>query len=220
MPLIMFDMDGTLINTHGLISENMAATFESHGLPAPTPDEVRQIIGLSVAIAVGKLARTNDTVLVERLVEDYRASYLRSIQQMADREPLYPGAREALDRLRADPAMVLGIATGKGLSGVHRILADHGLGSYFATLQTPNHNPSKPAPGMLLSAMAETGIGPNETIMVGDSVYDIELAVNAGCRAIGVTWGYHDAADLVRSGASVLVDTYDDLDAAIAGLLE
>lgn len=220
MPLIMFDMDGTLINTHGLISENMAATFESHGLPAPTPDEVRQIIGLSVAIAVGKLARTDDTVLVERLVEDYRASYLRSIQQMADREPLYPGAREALDRLRADPAMVLGIATGKGLSGVHRILADHGLGSYFATLQTPDHNPSKPAPGMLLSAMAETGIGPNETIMVGDSVYDIELAVNAGCRAIGVTWGYHDAADLVRSGASVLVDTYDDLDAAIAGLLE
>lgn len=220
MPLIMFDMDGTLINTHGLISENMAATFESHGLPAPTPDEVRQIIGLSVALAVGKLARTDDTVLVERLVEDYRASYLRSIQQMTDREPLYPGAREALDRLRANPAMVLGVATGKGLSGVHRILASHGLSSYFATLQTPDHNPSKPAPGMLLSAMAETGIGPNETIMVGDSVYDIELAVNAGCRAIGVTWGYHDAADLVRSGASVLVDTYDDLDAAIAGLLE
>src|SRR5690606_28235948 len=142
------------------------------------------------------------------------------LEHNAEREPLYPGAREALDRLHQGPATLLGIATGKGLAGVHRILGNHGLASHFATLQTPDHNPSKPDPGMLLRAMAETGMGPEETIMVGDTVFDIELAVNAGCQAVGVTWGYHDPGDLLRAGAGAMIDSYDELDAALVRLLE
>lgn len=220
MPLIMFDMDGTLIDTHGLISEHMSTAFASNGLPEPTPADVRQIIGLSLPIAVARLAPSGDAALVGRVVESYRSAYRDSLERHSDREPLYPGAREALDRLHARPEMLLGVATGKGLSGVHRILGNHGLAGHFVTLQTPDHNPSKPDPGMLLSAMSATGMGPDETIMIGDTVFDIELAVNAGCRAVGVTWGYHDPGDLLRAGAGAMIDTYGELDAAIARLLE
>lgn len=220
MPLIVFDMDGTLIDTHGLIAEHMATAFAGNGLPEPTPAEVRQIIGLSLPVAIARLAKSDDAPFVDRLVETYKTAYRDSLEHNADREPLFPGAREALDRLRNSPATLLGIATGKGLAGVHRILGNHALTGHFVTLQTPDHNPSKPDPSMLLRAMAETGMGPNETIMVGDTVFDIELAVNAGCQSVGVTWGYHDPGDLVRAGAGAMIDSYDELDAALIRVLE
>jgi phosphoglycolate phosphatase len=220
LPLIVFDMDGTLIDTHGLIAEHMATAFLGNGLPEPTPAEVRQIIGLSLPIAIGRLANSSDGPFIDRLVESYRTAYRESLEHNADREPLFPGARAALDRLRNNPATLLGIATGKGLAGVHRILGNHGLAGHFVTLQTPDHNPSKPDPSMLLRAMAETGSSPNETIMIGDTVFDIELAVNAGCRSVGVTWGYHDPADLIRAGAGAMIDSYDELDAALNRVLE
>jgi phosphoglycolate phosphatase len=215
MKLIVFDMDGTLIDTHELIAEHMRATFSGAGLTVPEALAMRRVIGLSLPIAMGQLAASEDEVLIERLVSDYKEFYRASLVENGHREPLFPGALAALDRLRAQPETVLGIATGKGLSGVNRILGRHGLSEYFTTLQTPDHNPSKPHPGMLLRAMAETGALPSETVMIGDTVFDIELANGAGVPSIGVSWGYHEADELVRAGAKVLIDRYDQLDAAI-----
>lgn len=220
MRLVMFDMDGTLIDTQALIAENAAAAFASVGLPPPTPADVRAIIGLSLPVAIGRLARTEDVDVIEGLVGAYRAHYRASLEHDIDREPLYPGARDALERLKQQPDTILGVATGKGLSGVVRILGNHGLAGHFVTLQTPDHNPSKPHPGMLLRAMAETGAEPASTIMVGDTTYDMELARAAGCRAIGVSWGYHEAADLIAAGAGALIHDYSELDAAIIRVLE
>ncbi|AKR56014.1 hypothetical protein XM25_09420 [Devosia sp. H5989] len=220
MKLIVFDMDGTLIDTHGLITEQMTLTFTGAGLPAPTVEASRRVIGLSLPVAIGRLAESEDPVLIDTLVNNYRTNYRATLEIAADREPLFPGTREALDRLRADEQALLGIATGKGLNGVNRILGVHGLSEHFVTLQTPDHNPSKPHPGMLLRAMAETGADPAETIMVGDTTFDIELANAAGVRSVGVTWGYHDRSDLVGAGATILIDRYDELDAALASLLE
>jgi phosphoglycolate phosphatase len=220
MRLIMFDMDGTLIDTQALISEHMAAAFASLGLPPPSPAEVRNIIGLSLPVAVGQLANSEDVDLIEGLVGQYRSLYKASLEHDIDREPLYPGAREALERLKLAPDTILGVATGKGLTGVTRILGNHGMTGHFVTLQTPDHNPSKPHPGMLLRAMAETGAEPTSTVMVGDTTYDMELARAAGCRAIGVTWGYHPAEDLLTAGAGALIHDYSELDAAIARVLE
>jgi phosphoglycolate phosphatase len=220
MRLVMFDMDGTLIDTQALIAENAAAAFASVGLPPPTPADVRAIIGLSLPVAIGRLARTEDVDVIEGLVGAYRAHYRASLEHDIDREPLYPGARDALERLKHQPDTILGVATGKGLSGVVRILGNHGLAGHFVTLQTPDHNPSKPHPGMLLRAMAETGAEPASTIMVGDTTYDMELARAAGCRAIGVSWGYHEAADLIAAGAGALIHDYSELDAAIIRVLE
>jgi phosphoglycolate phosphatase len=122
--------------------------------------------------------------------------------------------------LKLAPHTILGVATGKGLTGVTRILGNHGIAGHFVTLQTPDHNPSKPHPGMLLRAMAETGAAPSSTVMVGDTTYDMELARSAGCHAIGVSWGYHDSQDLLAAGAGALIHDYSELDAAIARVLE
>ena len=220
MRLIMFDMDGTLIDTQALISENAAAAFASLGLPPPTPAEVLSIIGLSLPVAMGRLLKTDDVDLIEGVVGQYRSLYKTSLEHDVDREPLYPGAREALERLKLLPDTILGVATGKGLTGVVRILGNHDLAGHFVTLQTPDHNPSKPHPGMLLRAMAETGADPASTVMIGDTTYDMELARAAGCRAIGVTWGYHPAEDLLTAGAGTLIHDYSELDAAIERVLE
>ena len=103
---------------------------------------------------------------------------------------------------------------------MHRILGLHGVANYFTTLQTPDHNPSKPHPGMVQSAMAETGVDAAQTVMIGDTTFDIEMGVAAGCKTIGVTWGYHEPRELIAVGASTMIDRYDQLDGAIRQLVE
>jgi phosphoglycolate phosphatase len=220
MKLVMFDMDGTLIDTQGLIAEHMANAFTKVGLAPPSPAESRRIIGLSLPIAMGRLAGSDDPQLIETLVAEYKDHYRASLLVDATREPLFPGAREALERLSAQDDLLLGIATGKGLTGVERILATLEITDLFVTFQTPDHSPSKPNPGMLLRAMAETGCRPEEVVMVGDTTFDMEMARNARTHALGVTWGYHERDELLSAGANRLIDSYDDIDSAITALLE
>ncbi|MGV8955850.1 MAG: HAD-IA family hydrolase, partial [Cypionkella sp.] len=172
MILVMFDMDGTLIDTQALISEHMAATFAGAGLVPPTVAESRRVIGLSLPVALGRLAKSDDAALIDRLVEDYRSHYRAGLVTDSGREGLFPGALEAIERLARRPDTQMGIATGKGLSGVHRLLELHGIADHFVTLQTPDHNPSKPHPGMMYRAMSETGAMPAQTVMIGDTTFD------------------------------------------------
>ncbi|WP_375450432.1 HAD-IA family hydrolase [uncultured Devosia sp.] len=220
MTLVMFDMDGTLIDTQALISEHMAATFAGAGLPEPTAAESRRVIGLSLPVALARLAKRDDAGLIERLVESYKSHYRASVVTDNGREGMFPGALDALERLRLWPDTQLGIATGKGLNGVQRILALHRIESYFVTLQTPDHNPSKPHPGMMHRAMSETGAVASDTIMVGDTTFDIEMGKAAGAKAIGVAWGYHEPHELVAAGADIVITNYSELDAAIHTVLE
>ena len=220
MKLIMFDMDGTLIDTEALIVEHMTSTFEAADLTPPTTSQSRRVIGLSLPVAIATLLGTEVTPLAEKLADDYRSRYRASLVQAEGREGLFPGAREALDFLATWPDTLLGIATGKGLNGVHRLTQLHGIAGHFVTLQTPDHNPSKPHPGMMLRAMAETGAEPGDTVIIGDTTFDIEMGKAAGTKAIGVTWGHHDPNELLAAGADVLVDTYADLPLAIKKVLE
>lgn len=220
MKLIMFDMDGTLIDTEALIVEHMTTTFETAGLPPPSPAQSRRVIGLSLPVAIARLLGTEVTPQAEQMAEDYRKHYRASLVQAEGREGLFPGAREALDVLKDWPDTLLGIATGKGLNGVHRLTQLHGIADHFVTLQTPDHNPSKPHPGMMLRAMAETGADKADTVIIGDTTYDIEMGKAAGTKAIGVTWGHHDNDELLAAGADILVDSYADLPAAIKHVLD
>jgi phosphoglycolate phosphatase len=218
--LVMFDMDGTLIDTQALIAEHMATTFAEADLPVPSPAQVRRIIGLALPQAMLQLLGRQDVELAGNLAECYRAHYRASLVSAEGREGLFPGAREALDQLKAQPETVLGIATGKGLSGVHRLTELHGIAGHFSTLQTPDHNPSKPDPGMMLTAMAEIGAQKHETVIIGDTTFDMDMGKAAGTKTIGVTWGYHHADELREAGADVLIDDYSELCGAIDRVLE
>lgn len=220
MKLVMFDMDGTLIDTKSLIAEHMATTFREARLPEPDVMAVRRVIGLSLPVAMMQLLGREDIELAEKLADDYRGHYRAALVRAEGREGLFPGAREALDLLRGRPDTLLGIATGKGLNGVHRLTQLHGIADYFVTLQTPDHNPSKPHPGMMLRAMEETGAEPGQTVIIGDTTFDMEMGKAAGTKTIGVTWGYHEVDDLKGAGADLLVERYADLPAAIERVLE
>jgi phosphoglycolate phosphatase len=110
---------------------------------------------------------------------------------------------ELLDGLRSD-GWLLGIATGMSQRGLTHCLATHSLSALFITLQTADHHPSKPHPAMLEAALAEAGLGASEAVMIGDTSFDMQMARDAGVRAIGVEWGYHQPAELIAAGAEAV----------------
>jgi phosphoglycolate phosphatase len=132
--------------------------------------------------------------------------------------PLYPGARAAVERLAAEPGTLLGIATGKARRGLDHLLLAHDLGRYFATAQTADRHPSKPDPSMLLAALAETGAGAGEAVMIGDTAFDVAMGRAAGMATIGVAWGYHPRERLRDAGADMIVESFDALDDALQRL--
>ena len=208
--LVVFDLDGTLVDSQHSIVAAMAEAFAAQGLVAPDAKAVRQVVGLSLEDAVARLVHHEQSVQVPAIAEGYKSAFLRARARPDHHEPLFPGAREALAVLdEAD--YLLGIATGKGRRGLEVSLERHGLRDFFVTLQTADIGPGKPAPAMLKRAMTETGIGPEATLVVGDTTFDMEMAVSAGAGAVGVDWGYHEAAALREAGALAVVESFNSL---------
>jgi phosphoglycolate phosphatase len=214
--LIVFDCDGTLVDSQHLIVEAMGAAFAANGLPAPARSQVLRHIGLSVSEAVAGIGESQDEALIASLAAAYKTAFSGLRQRPSFAEPFFPGAREAVEELARDASVVLGIATGKSRRGVDLLLQREQLAYAFATLQTADDAPSKPHPEMLLRAMSETGVGPADTIMIGDTSYDMAMARNAGVLAIGVAWGYHTAQELTEAGALAVAEDCDQLMALLA----
>lgn len=217
MRLVVFDLDGTLVDSGAHIGATMMAAFAEERLPLPSNDDIRGIIGLSLEQALERLSGRTGPAL-DRLAAVYRRLYHQSIAHTGT-EPLYEGIRAVLDALHAEKATLLAIATGKGLRGVERVLGLHGLETHFVSRQTPDTNPSKPDPAMLISAMSETGVPPEKTVMIGDTSFDMEMARAAGCFALGVVWGYHRPQVLRSAGAHAIVSHAGDLPTAINSLV-
>jgi phosphoglycolate phosphatase len=209
--LIVFDCDGTLIDSQHLIVEAMSAAFAANGLPVPPRSSILRVVGLSVSEAIAAISESPDEALVANLAAAYRNAFSALRQKPSFAEPMYPGAREAVETLSADPAVLLGIATGKSRRGVDLFLAREELSLAFATIQTADDAPSKPHPGMLLRAMEETGAAPADSVMIGDTSYDMLMARNAGIAGIGVDWGYHTAEELREAGAIAVARDFADL---------
>lgn len=218
MKAVIFDVDGTLLDTHAVIVDSMEAAFVAAGLPVPRQSARTAVIGLSLNEAMRRLSGVEGAALGQ-LEQGYRNAYLARIGEGLDHEPLFPGARDVLDGLRMRDDFLMGVATGKALRGVDRMVKAHGLGGYFVTRQTPDHNPSKPHPGMLLRAMEECGVDNTDMVMVGDTSFDIEMARAAGVRSIGVSWGYHAQAALKAARADIIIDAFADMPAALDELL-
>ena len=200
--LVIFDCDGTLVDSQHAIVAAMTDAFRSEGLAPPARSRVVGVVGLSLGIAVARLVPDgSDLDRVDRLTEAYKAAFSARRSRPDHAEPLYDGVRATLERLAARDDVLLGIATGKSRRGVDAVLEREGLAGLFATIQTADTHPSKPHPSMVLSAMSDTDVAPADTVMIGDTTFDIEMAHGAGAAAIGVGWGYHPEEALRQAGA-------------------
>lgn len=213
--LVVFDVDGTLVDSQADILAAMKTAFDEADLMAPSQSEVLAIVGLSLNVAMPQLAPNvgrNAHVVLE---EAYKRAYmgLSSERGAARSSPLYPGAREVLHQLYREPELLLGVATGKSRRGLDKLLKGHELQNMFATEQVADFHPSKPHPSMLQTALKETGVVADCAVMVGDTSYDMDMAQAAGMAAIGVSWGYHSTQAL--TAADIVIDSFDALPQAL-----
>jgi phosphoglycolate phosphatase len=208
LKLVVFDCDGTLVDSQHMIVAAMERAFAGFGIATPGRADILSIVGLSLDEAVRRLVPPTTDIIIPELAEAYKSAFGALRRDMAHQEPLYPGVRETLHALANEPGVVLGVATGKSRRGLAAVLEREGFTDLFITLQTADTHPSKPHPAMLQAAMAEAGTEAHRTLMVGDTTYDIGMARDAGARAIGVAWGYHPVAELEAAGAHrVLADS-------------
>jgi phosphoglycolate phosphatase len=212
--LILFDVDGTLVDSQQMICAAMAEAYSHHGLVCPPREKLLSIVGLSLDDAFRHLSAGADHP-VQGLTARYREAFFTLRAAGKYEAPLYPGVQLVIEQLAQRSDTMLGVATGKSRRGVAAMLDKHGFMKAFATIQTSDTSPSKPHPDMVLQAMAETGIDAADTVMIGDTVFDMEMAQAAGASAIGVSWGYHDADDLRAAGAVTVIDDFAALSSAL-----
>lgn len=218
LSLVVFDVDGTLVDSLDQIAAAMGAAFCAVARPAPPKSVVARFVGLDLSQAVAGASAAHGGAelrgaVLATAVEAYRTAFkaARATQGAAAAGPLYPRARETLNVLRARPETLLGVATGKARPGLEHLLDVHDLRGVFATTQTRSEGPGKPHPGMLEACLRETGVAATRAAMVGDTTFDVEMALNAGFTPIGVAWGYHAAAELTNAGAAAVIEKFDAL---------
>ncbi|WP_306047303.1 HAD-IA family hydrolase [Nioella sp. MMSF_3534] len=216
LKLVIFDVDGTLIDSQAHIVGAMRAAFEGQGLTPPTREETLSIVGLSLPVAIDRLMPGADLALQSALVEGYKDGFMRMRVEGGEAlSPFYPGAREMLGSLAARDDLLLGIATGKSRRGMDHLMEMHGLRRLFQTVQVADDHPSKPNPSMIQACLSETGVDTTHAVILGDTVFDMEMGRNAGIPAVGVEWGYHPAENLVTAGAMKVLTHFDQLDNAL-----
>lgn len=213
---VVFDCDGTLVDGQAAICETMELAFANAGLVAPERNKVRRIVGLSLPYALRELAPEASDDQRHAVVEAYKLGYRDLRLSGALREPLFDGIAALIDELDAE-GRLLGVATGKSDRGLHACLDTHGIKHRFVSLQTADRHPSKPHPAMLEAALDDAGVSPGDAVMIGDTSFDMEMAVAAGVRAIGVSWGYHEPQELFDTGASAVAETAQQLGDLIRG---
>ena len=197
--LVVFDWDGTLSDSTGMIAECLQRACADLGLDVPDERSARQVIGLGLADTLRLVAPALPPERYPELTSAYRDHFLRGDSDVR----LFSGVRELLDALRA-AGYTLAVATGKSRRGLERALRQQSLADVFACTRCADEGNPKPHPDMLLHLMATLDVPPERTLMVGDTTHDVELARNAGVRALAVSFGAHSAADL-RAAADVPV---------------
>ena len=209
MKLVIFDFDGTLVDSRKLITESNRVVFGQFGFPAPSEDESFSLVGMSLELVLLKLAGPDAPV--EKMVSAYREVLPLLRADAAYAEVPFDGANELLAALAERRDVRLGIATGHASHAIVPALERFGWQGHFCTVQTADKAPSKPHPGMILQALSEAGVRAEDAIMIGDTAFDIEMARGADVRGVAVSWGYHRPDRLRDAGAWRVVNGMSEL---------
>ena len=205
--LVIFDWDGTLMDSVARIVSSMQAAAKIEGLPVPSDVEVKEIIGLSLPVAFDKLFPGITATQVEAMLTQYKFQF---IEADTTPMPLFDNAANLLVQLKKKNK-ILAIATGKGREGLTHVLQVSGMTQHFDTIRCAGEMPSKPNPEMLNSILAELNILPSEAIMIGDTSHDLEMALAANIDSVGVTFGVHNSERLSQYNPKHTVDSLTEL---------
>lgn len=200
--LIVFDWDGTLSDSTGLIAECIQLAARELGFREPTPTEAKHIIGLGLLQSTATLFPELSQPDRMRFAERFRHHYVPRDHEAA----LYAGARTLLDEL-AHPARFLAVATGKPRAGLERAFRHTDIKAHFHATRCADESFPKPHPGMLEDLMDTLGVEPSRTLMIGDTTHDMEFAANARAHAVAITHGAHSHDALAREPARVMVES-------------
>jgi len=203
--LAIFDCDGTLVDTGATIFAALKVSLQENGYAVPTPAVSRRVIGLSLVEAMAALLPNATAGQHRALAEDCERAFMALRSKGEVEEPLFEGVLKLLDALEAD-GWLLAVATGKSDRGLRHCLEQHEIHARFVSLQTADRHPSKPHPSMVEQAIAEAGAAPRTTIVVGDTSFDMAMAVSAGAAGIGAGWGYHEREELIEAGAMAVAE--------------
>lgn len=206
MKLVLFDCDGTLVDSARLIHEVMCRTFEHFGHQRPELSQTKAIIGLTLDIAIariqGKLHADDEAV---RMMAFYKSIFVETRAEGGFEELLFDGIRPVMEAIGPREDLLIGAVTGKSRRGLNLILDSHGFRPWFVVGRTADDCPSKPHPAMVTECCDETGMRPGDTLVIGDAIYDMQMAKAAGATAIGVSWGYASVDQLMAAGADAVV---------------
>lgn len=212
MKLVLFDCDGTLVDSVGLIHAVMTRTFLHFGHAAPDVEHTKAIIGLSLDLAIATMQGKPDVDHeTGAMALYYKAVFAEVRAEQGFEEPLYDGIAEVIAAMVRRDDLLIGAVTGKSRRGLDGVLETHGLKPHFVVSRTADECPSKPNPAMVLECCRETGMDARDAVVIGDAIYDMQMGKAAGARAIGVSWGYSTTAALLLAGADAVVDRPADL---------
>lgn len=210
--LVLFDCDGTLVDSAKLIHEVMVRTFVQFSHQPPDFAATKSIIGLTLDIAIARLQgkqHADDEAVA--MMAYYKSIFSKTRAEEGFEEPLFEGIQQVLDTLMVRHDLVIGAVTGKSRRGLNLISDTHAFGDLFKVSRTADDCPSKPHPAMVTECCDEAGIVASRTVVIGDAIYDMQMAKAAGARAIGVAWGYASVEDLRSAGADAIAEHPRDL---------
>lgn len=210
LKLVIFDLDGTLIDSRAAIFEVACRAAIKVGVAPPSYDQVRRIVGLSLRIALEEMFPSWSEGMISAYQEAFKSSFLEIQHDERFSHSLYDGAHDLLVRLK-DADIKLGIATGNSRQGVERILDAFSWRGLFDMSVSACDGPSKPDPFMIEHHLKSLGFRPHEAVMIGDTTHDLGMARRAGVRAIGVSFGFHTEAELRDDGHEEIIHSYEAL---------
>ncbi len=211
MRLIIFDCDGTLVDSQQTIITATETALSAYDFAPPSRRDILYAVGLPIDVAMRQHVPQASDEQIVNMLDVYRDTYQQLSQQDDRGQVMFDGMHEQIVELGEMDETLLGIITMKSRRGLSRVVDAYDIRGFFQVLKSADDGPGKPAPDLMLDAMAETGMTPDQTVMVGDTSFDVMMAKAAGTMAIGVGWGYQTVEELSDSGADEIANTPTEL---------